>query len=181
MKLSTSQLAFDCNTGADRNGQSCIPNEHLQNLNCSHVIFSGSVPAPVVRIPFPQNGNMVNAIPMNQRIGKMNIFSLGFTKEEVCDLELSVLEEKMRRSQLNQSQVHVIKNERERLKRQKRKKRHKQKLKDEFNDLEMDVDHLTQMKSSLEKEKIDLVAEINSIVTYLSSANSYELANNDLQ
>ena len=146
----------------EKNKQTCLP----------QILFSGSVSAPFVRIPFSPNCNVLNTIPVEQpssiRIGKINIFSLGFTKEEVCDLELSVLEAKIRKKHLNHLQTGIIKNERERLKRQKRKKRHKQKLKTEFINLEMDVDYLQQVKRELVIEKQALQDEINKIRSCMS-------------
>lgn len=152
----------DQKANAEKNNQVCLP----------QVLFSGSVSAPFVRIPFAQNCNVLNTIPVKHssslRFGRINIFSLGFTKEEVCDLELSVLEAKMRKNHLSPSQTNMIKNERERLKRQKRKKRHKLKLKTEFRDLEINVDYLLEQKKELVRERQALLDEINRMCSCMS-------------
>ena len=168
-KLIGQNLVPDRKNNFGKNTQACLP----------EIIFSGSVSAPFVRIPFSPNCNVLNTIPVKQpssiQIGKINIFSLGFTKEEVRDLELSVLEAKMRKKHLNPPQIHIIKDERERLKRQKRKKRHKLKLKTEFIDLEITVDYLLQQKKELVKEKQALQDEINEIRSDLSRGTTQVL------
>ena len=166
-KLNGSNLAFDCKTDSNKQPQCINTRQHLENSRLSQVIFSGSVPAPILRLPFAPNCSMNLSMkqPIPIRSTKMSVVTLGFTKEEVCDLDLSILEEMMRKKRLNMSEVHFIKLERERLKRQKRKKRHKQKQKAEYLNLENEVDYLLQVKDKLQRERLCLIEEIRFFIT----------------
>ena len=142
----------------------------IENSHLHRVIIQGSVTAPLVTVSAPWNvGSVRLPLKHTQPINfqEMNSFRLGFSREDVCDLELSSLEELMRQKKLSQPQINLIKQEREKLKRQKRKKRHKQKVKAEFIDLEKDVSDLITTKNELEKMRDELTEEIKGYSSLL--------------
>ena len=173
-KLNTTNSAFEGKRGVNTDSQCIATKLNLKESHLSQVIFSGSAQVPIIRLPLASNCSVISSMSVSVkqsvpiRINNIKVAILGFTNEQVCDLDLSVLEEMMRKNHLNVSEINTIKMERERLKRQKRKKRHKQKLKTEFLDLENGVDYLLQVKEELELEKSQLLEEIEQIQAILS-------------
>ena len=178
-KSNTTNLAFDCGIDSKEDSQCTNTRQHLEN---SQVIISGPIPTQILRLPFAPNCSVLSSMNLSAKqtipisFTKMNVVTLGFTKEQVCDLDLSVLEEMMRTKHLNVSEIHIIKLERERLKRQNRKKRHKQKQKAEFLDLENEVDNLRQTKDELIRERTRLIEEIQDI-RFLSQQKNLQFGN----